>query len=376
MMGILGSVFLSSVISMSQSLIQPILNPAIVSGPVVAPTAPVEDVMPVPDPEKATEDSYPPFIAFIIKAITGQPLLWYRLLPNSTYGDGILWALLLAVGPLLIILFFVMTNGIWQINLFQRLSLLLPLIAFFIVGLVASTKIGGGGDLHNMDMFLIGLLFINAIAWDSGVGDWFLHGSVVPGLIIGLVVFSLVNSAIGPLQEIRSFSFGQDAGWIKTLTDTPNEKDLGMLPLRKDVDSALKTIQQEVDAAGHHGEVLFMDQRQLLTFGYISGVTFVPEYEKKRVMDEALREHLAYFKPFYADLAAHRFSLIISEPLHTPIKDSSYQFGEENNAWVKWVSSQILCYYDQKETLKEVGVQLLVPKSEPVDCPAQLPEGN
>jgi hypothetical protein len=56
-----------------------------------------------------------------------------------------------------------------------------------------------------------------------------------------------------------------------------------------------------------------------------------------------------------------------------PIKDSSFQFGEENNAWVKWVSGPVLCYYDQKTTLKEVGVQLLVPKSEPVDCSTQLP---
>ena len=180
-------------------------------------------------------------------------------------------------------------------------------------------------------------------------------------------------SAVWQLQEIRSFDFAKDAAWIKTLADVPTEKDLEMLPQQEDVDSALQTIQEEVDTAELHGEVLFMDQRQLLTFGNISGVTLVPEYEKKWMMDEALSEKAAYFEPFYADLAAHRFSLIVSEPLHTPVKDSSYQFGEENNAWVKWVSSPVLCYYEEKETLKKVGVQLLVPKSEPVDCSAQLP---
>ncbi|MDP2778732.1 MAG: hypothetical protein Q8O48_13925, partial [Anaerolineales bacterium] len=95
--------------------------------------------------------------------------------------------------------------------------------------------------------------------------------------------------------------------------------------------------------------------------------------EKKRLMDEALSENMTYFEQFYTDLAAHRFSLIVSELLRTPIKDSSYQFGEENNAWVKWVSNAVLCYYEPKITLKEVGVQLLVPKAEPVDCSAQLP---
>jgi hypothetical protein len=55
------------------------------------------------------------------------------------------------------------------------------------------------------------------------------------------------------------------------------------------------------------------------------------------------------------------------------VKDDSYQFGEENNAWVKWVSNPILCYYEPKMTLKEVGVQLLVPKKQQLDCSIQLP---
>ena len=90
-------------------------------------------------------------------------------------------------------------------------------------------------------------------------------------------------------------------------------------------------------------------------------------------MNEALSSNAKYFKQFYADLAKHRFALIVSEVLRTPIKDSSFQFGEENNAWVKWVANPILCYYDPKITLKDVGVQLLVPKTEQVDCTAQLP---
>jgi hypothetical protein len=90
-------------------------------------------------------------------------------------------------------------------------------------------------------------------------------------------------------------------------------------------------------------------------------------------MNQALYGDANYFQGFYDDLAEHRFSLIVSEPLRTPIKDSSYQFGEENNAWVKWVSNPVLCYYEPKIILQEVFVQLLVPKTEPVDCSAQLP---
>lgn len=53
--------------------------------------------------------------------------------------------------------------------------------------------------------------------------------------------------------------------------------------------------------------------------------------------------------------------------------DLSFQFDEENNAWVKWVSRPVLCYYEPKVTLKEVGVQLLVPKADTSDCSSQLP---
>lgn len=375
-LGIFGGVFLPGVLSMSQRSVQQALNPAVVLTPVAAPTTPPsEEVVPVPDPEDGLKSPYPPFIDFMIQALSVQPLLWYRLLPNSTYGNGILFALFLAVGPLGVILFYITAKKIWQINRLQKLSLLLPLVAFLVVGLVVSTKIGGGGDLHNMDMFLIGLLFTGAIAWDSGTGDWILNGSVVPGLIKGAIVLALVNSAIGPLQEMSFFDFGKDAAWIKTLTDTPNEMAMDMLPLQEHVDSALQIIQDEADAAGLQGEVLFMDQRQLLTFGYITDIVLVPEYEKKVLMNEALSENPNYFEPFYADLAAHRFSLIVSEPLRTPIKDSSYQFGEENNAWVKWVANPILCYYEEKIILKEVGVQLLIPRSEQTDCSSQLPSG-
>ena len=52
-------------------------------------------------------------------------------------------------------------------------------LAFLVVGLVASVKIGGGGDLHNMDMFLIGLLFTSALAWQNGGSDWIQNGKMI-----------------------------------------------------------------------------------------------------------------------------------------------------------------------------------------------------
>jgi hypothetical protein len=81
----------------------------------------------------------------------------------------------------------------------------------------------------------------------------------------------------------------------------------------------------------------------------------------------------SYFSVLYAELEAKRFSLIISEPLRAPVKDSNYQFGEENNAWVEWVVEPVLCYYQEIETFRSAQIQLLVPKQGELDCLAQLP---
>lgn len=308
---------------------------------------------------------------FIASAITDQPLLWYRLLPNPTYGAGILLGLLIAVLPVSIVLIWLAVSKKWQLNPWQKISIIFPLLAFLVVGLVASTKIGGGGDLHNMDMFLIGLAFTVFIAWVNGGRDALLNGAL-PLWVRFALVSSLIIPAIIPLQQLRSYDFGDDINILQVLTDTPDKKMIDMLPDHATVDDALNEIRYFVAYAREQGDVLFIDQRQLLTFGYVNA-PLIPEYEKKLLMNEALSSNADYFQTFYADIAARRFSLIVTEPLRTPVKDSTYQFGEENNAWVTWVSIPVLCYYEEVQTLKDVGVQLLIPKDDPGDCSTFLP---
>ncbi|MBI5943853.1 MAG: hypothetical protein HY864_05750 [Chloroflexi bacterium] len=326
--------------------------------------------------ESNTPASAPiPVSSGIAASITDQPLLWYRLLPNATYGAGILAGLLTAVLPLIVILVYLSVIKKWTLNIWQALAVITPLLAFLAVGLVASTKIGGGGDLHNMDMFLIGLMFAGALAWQNGGRAWLekIESAPIAIKLVLIILFGLPGFMSLPIM--RTFDFAKDPAWLVTLTDAPNVKALELHPSQEITDRALKTIREEIALAqSQGGEVLFLDQRQLLTFGYIKDVPLIPEYEKKILMNQALSSNAAYFETFYADIAARKFSLIISDPLYTPIKESSFQFGEENNAWVKWVSNPVLCYYDQKTTLKDVGVQLLAPKSEPMDCTDQLPQ--
>jgi len=303
---------------------------------------------------------------------TDQPLLWYRLFPNATYGYGILIGLLVAAGPLLIILFFLAAHD-WKLNLLQKLSIILPLSAFLVVGLIISTKIGGGGDLHNMDMFLIALLFSAALAWRAGGAKWLETIQTQKVWMQTAVLFLIAIPAYQPLMALRPLSFANDTGWLTVLADVAKPKDLGSLPSDQVITANLQELRDAVKTSESQGDVLFMDQRQLLTFGHITNVTLVPEYEKKQMMDEALSSNESYFQPFYKDLAAHRFSLIISDPLRTPIKDSEYGFGEENNAWVKWIAKPILCYYEEKDTLLAVHVEMLVPRQVPNDCSNILP---
>lgn len=304
-----------------------------------------------------------------------EPLLWYRLLPNATYGMGIVVGLIVAVLPLIVLLLYILTTGKWRPNVWQGLAMVGPLTAFLGVGLIVSTKIGGGGDLHNMDMFLITLVFVTVVAWKRGGSELVLNLDLAPLWTKVVLLLLLVLPGIQSLADMRGYDFAPDLPWLVTLTDSPQKSALDMYPSREVSDSALEILQEQVDlVTSKGGEVLFMDQRQLLTFNFITNVPLVPEYEKKLLMTNALHSSETYFQGFYKDLEAHRFQLIVSEPLRSPIKDSSSEFGEENNAWVEWVSKPILCYYESKIQLKEVGVELFVPKEGLIDCALSLPK--
>jgi hypothetical protein len=292
------------------------------------------------------------------ESLTGQqPLLWYRLLPNDTLGPGVLFLALYYTAPLLILLAWWMISKRLQLDWLQMTAIWGALAGFFIVGLVISTKIGGGGDLHNLDMYLITLLTVMTLSLTILVREpppmnwrpW----------AIGLVIFL----GLLPLYGFTPFNPRADYHSRLDLADAD------------DVEKSLLAIRAEVETAARQGEVLFMDQRQLVTFGYITGIPFISEYEKKYMMDQAMASNISYFEAYYRDLADRRFALIVTEPLRVVLKaEMGGMFSEENDAWVTWVSAPTLCYYEPLLTERSVGVQLLIPKSDPGDCALQLPQ--
>jgi len=278
------------------------------------------------------------------KFLAGQSLLWYRLLPNPTNPLGILLMLIVAVLPLAIFLFITYRQKIWTLPPRSSWLLLFSLGIFFAIGLVVSVKIGGGNNLHNMDLFMITWVLTAGIAWRNGLGNYLANVSIAPISVKVLFLVMLLLPFIRPLQEMRPLE-------LPSVGYTLN---------------ALNQLHIEVEGARSKGEILFIDQRQLLTFDYVRA-PLVVEYEKKLLQDRALSANQSYFQPFYEDLAQHRFSLIISSPLkidYKQINESGEIFGEENNAWTKWVAEPLLRYYKPIWTFKKIGVQVLVPIDE------------
>ena len=305
-------------------------------------------------------------------SVSQQPLLWSRLFPNDTYPEGILGGLLIAILPLVIILFYLLKKKYWQPSLWQKLAMLGSLLPFLIVGLIISTKIGGGNNLHNLDMFLIALLFVAAIAWRNGGREWFLKTKEHPLWLRATLILLIALPALPSLSGMRpKLSLSQtEIEQVKILTDTERVETL---PSTEEINDAIWFIRHAINDWEDEGEILFIDQRQLLTFGYVPKIPLVPEYEKKRMMNEAMSSNADYFAPYYDDLAAQRFSLIITEPLKVEIKDEEGSFAAENDLWTKWVAAPTLCYYEPLETLDNVYIQLLVPREETLDCSPYLP---
>ncbi|MBI9046164.1 MAG: hypothetical protein JEZ06_16850 [Anaerolineaceae bacterium] len=284
--------------------------------------------------------------------ISRQPLLWERLWPNPTNPNGIVLSLFMAAGPLLIYILYLILKNRWELDRWQKLALIGSLTAFLGVGLVISVKIGGGSNLHNLDMFLIGMVFATTFALEGNLRDGLIASKwpkwPIAILILSAVIFPSFN---GTLQA-RPLALPDSLLIQEYLSNTKE--------LAKD--------------ASQNGEVLFIDHRQLLAFQYITDIPLIPEYEKKLLMDKAMSEDAAYFQPFYEDLKSHRFSAIISEPMHTGFKGDEFNFGNENDAWVKWVSIPVLCYYEPDTTYNDIGLQILYPKEpsaseEGVQCP-------
>lgn len=278
-----------------------------------------------------------------------QPLLWYRLFPNPTYPPGILLATLLASAPLVIFLLWLALSRRWVLDRWQAAAVLSATVVLLLAGTLISLKIGGGSNLHNLDLYLVTLALLTGVAFQQA---GLLRKSSRPTLPVWVRILLVVGLFIPGYMAVR-------------------QNNRLVLPSALDAEFALQLINDQVTASS--GPVLFSDQRQLLTFGYVPAIPFIPEYEKKYMMDQAMAGNAAYFAAYYRDLASRRFALIVTERLtlarEDPVLDD---FAEETNAWITWVSEPTLCFYYPISTMKKFNIQLLVPRAETSGCARYL----
>ncbi len=274
----------------------------------------------------------------LFRSSFSSDLLWYRLFPSPTYPPGILPMTIAVALPLLVLLGWALLR--LRLSWVRSLGLLGMLVVLLGGGVVVSVKIGGGSNLHNMDAFLV-LLLVCA--------TWVAFGHAAPEqreakpvrIHWALIALAAVLPFYPLLREVHPFA------QVNQLLSKDDAKEVSVRV-------------QQVEAQG--GKVLFIWQKQLVTYGQASDPNLESRYETVDLMEMAMANNPAYMNGFYDDLKNHRFALIVSGVQNLIHKDADSTFPEENNVWVERVSAPLLQYYSSSKVLPYSGIQLLTPK--------------
>lgn len=276
-------------------------------------------------------------------------LLWYRLFPNATFPLGVLPGITLVILPVCFAMAIWYRRHPVSLGWIRTVSVLGLLLAFLLGGLVVSAKIGGGSNLHNLDGFLALLMVLGAMVFTDRIAlEKIDHKEKQFPLALPWQVLAL--AIIVPV------SFSLSVG-------SPSERGDPV-----DSQTEFARLIEALESVSPSGEVLFISQRQLLTFQQVEGIALVEPYEKVFLMEMAMAGNPAYLSQFQADLADRRFELIVSDPVRVNQQSRADEFGEENNAWDSHISRPLLCYYNPVLTLEAARVQLLAPRDQ-IDCP-------
>jgi len=123
----------------------------------------------------------------------------------------------------------------------------------------------------------------------------------------------------------------------------------------------LSTLRAAVETYTKSGPVLFIYERQLLTFGMIPNVPIVPDYEVVSLMEMAISGNRTYLNEYYSDLATHRFAAIVAHKQNLGVNTGD--FIEESDAWNNLVGQPLLCQYKPVLTIPSSNIQIFVPRA-------------
>jgi peroxiredoxin len=132
-------------------------------------------------------------------------------------------------------------------------------------------------------------------------------------------------------------------------------------------EESLVLLQRMVDQANMtDGDILFVTERHLITFGYLENVELTHDYEKMILMEMAMSGNPVYLGQFAEDMKNQRFSLIVHDGLPQRYKDKDeYSLAEENNVYYERVTPWFLCAYKLAFRIQELGINVYIPKANP-----------
>lgn len=275
-------------------------------------------------------------------------ILWYRLLPNETYAFGVLPGILLVSLPLVLVIMRVLRQRWADRHPLRLFFILLGLLAYFIAGLIVSAKIGGGGDLHNMDAYMVLLMIVSSYLFFARYAPQLKPQAVpvsIPWPVLMLLVIVPVWFSAQTSARFRSYDSASAA-------------------------EALRDLQTHVDSANQQNrDVLFISQRHMISMHMLEGVNLVPAYEREELMEMAMSNQEDYLDVFRNEVQNQRFALIVVDPLKFRLLGSNYPMGEENNAWARRVIRPILCNYQVASSYPQFNLALYVPQEGIRQCP-------
>ncbi len=270
-----------------------------------------------------------------------SPLYSYRLFPSEVYGLGVIAQMLIASLPLWLVILLSLGKNLKKWWAVRHLALVSILFVLMLAGLIVSMKIGGGNNLHNLDLYLVSLAMITVyIVFDRYQMDE-PAASLHPQFGFSLLTFTALVPFFILLAGMQPVTPSDSLDAVEKVTE----------------------LQAYLDQAGPQGgEILFIQNRHLLSQKLINLVDLVPEYDKVFLMEMAMSHNTAYLDKFHQDLADHRFKIIVMEPISASFQTpESHLFAEENNAWTEAVSLPILEHYHIALDFSAEGFIVLVP---------------
>lgn len=271
-----------------------------------------------------------------------------KLWPNAGFPlgliPGVLALCLPMIGTSIVHFWRQRTTGIE----FVRSGVIALILLFLFSGsTLISLRMGGGYDLHNYDTFFVVLLlsFLGALLNVTKASGFVPEKS--PG---GALVNSILLLSLFPILYFVSLS-------------RPVHFSYSAAETQKAIAEINAFLQSE---AVDERSVLFIENRQLLVFGYVGSETIFVPYEKIELMEMAMAQNGQYLSRFELELQSHEFAAIITEKLFLWEQNPTQSpYWYENNAWLNGVARPIRKYYSLAYQNTDLGFEIYIPNQNP-----------